>query len=281
MKSSSNAWFSARKAKSDGERVGRQAARSTTLRFLAGVGYAAKGLIYLTIGYLALRIAFGDSNGQKADNSGALQTIAQGGAGLAVLWFIAVGLGALTLWQALLALLVGVDARKRAGNAAQAVVCAVLTSAVLAFLLGPGGGQSQDGQAESLTARLMSLPFGRWTIVLVGLAVIGVGCYQVWRGATRRFTRGLVFDGAHRGTRTAVVWIGTLGIITQGLVLGAAGGFFVRAAWTFDKDQAAGLDGVLRSFSETPAGPYALVAVAVGVALYGAYCLCQARWQRD
>lgn len=281
MKGSLRAWFSARGAEPDGGSAGRQAARSPTLRFLAGAGFAAKGLIYLTIGYLALRIAFGDSNGQEADNSGALQTIAQGGVGMAVLWFVAVALGALALWQALLALIMKHDLRMRAGNAVQAVVCAVLAFTVLTFLVGPGGRRSQEGQAEEITARLMSLPFGRWVIALVGLVIIGVGCQRVWVGVTRGFARGLVFDGASRATRTAVMWIGTLGITTQGLVLGAAGVFFVRAAWTFDKDEAHGLDGVLRSFSETPAGPYALVAVAAGVALYGAFCFCQARWQRD
>ncbi|MFL1376435.1 DUF1206 domain-containing protein [Nocardiopsis protaetiae] len=280
MKGSSKARSAARRAKTDGERAGRRAARSTPLRLAAGVGYAAKGLLYLTIGYLALLIAFGESAGREADNSGALQTIAQGQAGMVLLWLIAVGLGALTVWQALLALLVKSDAGKRIGSAVQAVTCAVLASAVVTFLLGQGAPDSQDGQAQSLTAQLMSLPFGRWIMALIGLAVIGVGGYQVWRGVTRRFTRELTFDGASGATRTAVVWIGTAGVTTHGLVLGTAGVFFVQAAWAFDKDEAQGLDGVLRSFAETPAGPYALVAVAVGVVLYGAYCFCQARWQR-
>ncbi|MGW9346465.1 protein of unknown function [Nocardiopsis flavescens] len=281
MKGSSKARRSARRAKSDGERAGRRAARSRPLRFLAGLGYAAKGLIYLTIGYLALRIAFGDSGGREADNSGALQLIAQGDAGMVVLWVVAAGLGALTVWQALLALLVKSRAGKRAAAAAQALTCAVLTSTIVTFLLGQGSPRSQDGQAESLTAQLMSLPFGRWVVALVGLAVIGVGGYQVWKGVTRRFTRDLAFNGASRAVRTAVVWTGTAGITTHGLVLGTAGAFFIQAAWTFDEDEAQGLDGVLRSFSETAAGPYALVAVAAGVVLYGAFCFCQARWQRD
>ncbi|MDT0330310.1 DUF1206 domain-containing protein [Nocardiopsis lambiniae] len=281
MNASSKARRSARKAKADGERAGRQAAHSRSLRILAGIGYAARGLIYLIIGYIALRIAFGDSGGEEADNSGALQIIAQGEVGTILLWVVAVGLAALTLWQVLLALLVKGDAKKRLAGAVRAATCAALTFAIVTFLLGRGAPESQDSQAESLTAQLMSLPFGRWLIALIGLTLIGVGCYQIWKGATRRFTRDLTFDGASRTVRTAVVWIGTAGIITHGLVLGTAGVFFVQAAWTFDEDEAQGLDGTLRSFSETPVGPYALVAVAVGVVLYGVYCFCQARWQRD
>ncbi|PDP85598.1 hypothetical protein CQJ94_21560 [Glycomyces fuscus] len=243
------------------------------------MGFAAKGLIYLLVGYLALRIAFG-GGGQEADNSGAIQLIAQNTGGMLVLWAAAAGLAGLTVWQAVIAAVSLGKASTRVAAAARAITYAVLASSIAGFLLGRGSPQSQDSQSEALTAQLMALPLGRFVVGAVGLGVIAVGLYQIWKAATRRFTRELALGALPRQRRTAVVTVGVLGIATHGLVLAAVGVFFLQAAITFDKDQAKGLDGTLRAFSETPAGPWALVAVAAGVALYGAYCFCQARWQR-
>jgi len=271
---------SAEDAKDAGQKAGRQAARSRWLRTLASVGFAAKGLLYLVVGYLALRIAFGESGGQEADNSGALQLVAQNPGGTVLLWVCAAGLAGLALWQ-LITAAVGVDkATKRVSAIANAVTCAVLASTITAFLLGGGAPESQDSQSESLTAQLMSLPFGPFVVGAVGCGMIGVGAYQIWKALTRRFKRDLALGGLPEAQKRGIVVVGILGYATHGLVLGAAGVFILQAAITFDKDKAQGLDGTLRAFADTPAGPPALVAVALGVALYGAYCLCLARWSR-
>ncbi|WP_223838823.1 DUF1206 domain-containing protein [Nocardiopsis deserti] len=271
---------SAKDAHAAGRRAGRQAAHSTWLRGLAGVGFAATGLLYLIIGYLALRIAFGDSGGQEASNSGALQLVAQNTGGMLLLWVAAAGLVGLTVWQAVYAAVGLEKATKRIASAARAVVYAVLASSIAGFLLGQGSPQSQDSQSEALTAQVMALPFGRFAVGAVGCGVIAVGLHQIWKAVTRRFTQELALGALTPRRRRAVVTVGVLGIGTQGLVLAAVGVFFLQAAIAFDKDQAVGLDGALRAFSQTPAGPWALVAVALGVAVYGAYCFCQARWQR-
>jgi hypothetical protein len=243
------------------------------------VGFAAKGLIYLLVGYLALRIAFG-GGGQQADNGGAIQLIAQNTGGMLVLWVAAAGLAGLTVWQAVIAAVGLGRASARLAAVARAVTYAVLASSITGFLLGQGSPRSQDDQSQTLTAQLMALPLGRFVVGAVGCGVIAVGLYQIWKAVTRRFTRELALGTLPARRRTAVVTVGVLGIATQGLVLAAVGVFFLQAAITFDEEQAKGLDGTLRAFTQTPAGPWVLVAVAAGVALYGAYCFCQARWQR-
>ncbi|CAM5672890.1 hypothetical protein SRIMM317S_02136 [Streptomyces rimosus subsp. rimosus] len=52
------------------------------------------------------------------------------------------------------------------------------------------------------------------------------------------------------------------------------------AALTFDPHRAKGLDATLRSFTQTPAGPWLLVAVAVGLVLFGGFSFASARWRR-
>ncbi|MDX6312915.1 MAG: hypothetical protein QOF44_2379, partial [Streptomyces sp.] len=43
---------------------------------------------------------------------------------------------------------------------------------------------------------------------------------------------------------------------------------------------AKGMDATLRSFAHTPAGPWLLVAIAVGLILFGGFSFASARWRR-
>ncbi|WP_084468803.1 DUF1206 domain-containing protein [Nocardiopsis trehalosi] len=262
--------------------AGRRAARNPWLLRLARVGLAAKGLLFLIIGYLAVRIATGTGGGEQADNSGALQVIAQNTGGAIVLWAAAAGMGGLAVWQATVAVLGGrfgaQEPHRRAAAGGRAVVYAVLCGTIVHYLLGTGAPQSQDAQSETLTAQLMALPAGRFIVGAVGLGMIGVGLGQGWRGISRRFEWDLDLSGASRAARRTVRVLGVVGNVTFCVVMSAAGLFIGQAALTYDTDRAQGLDGTLRLFAETPAGPPLLFAVAVGVILYGLYCFCESRY---
>jgi hypothetical protein len=82
------------------------------------------------------------------------------------------------------------------------------------------------------------------------------------------------------GVRRAVTTVGVIGKSTRALVYAAAGGFIAYAAITFDADKAKGVDGTLRQFSHTEAGPWLLVLVAFGLIVFGVYSFCEARWRR-
>ncbi len=76
-----------------------KAADSKPLELVARAGLIAYGLVHLLIGWIALRLAWGGS-GEEADQSGALQALAQQPFGPVLLWSVAVGLVALAAWQA-------------------------------------------------------------------------------------------------------------------------------------------------------------------------------------
>ena len=61
---------------------------------------------------------------------------------------------------------------------------------------------------------------------------------------------------------------------------GAAGLFLLIAAVTAHAHQAKGIDATLRAFTKTPAGPWLLVLVALGLVIFGSYSLAEARWRR-
>ena len=65
----------------------------------ARAGFVGRGVIYLLIGFLALRIAFADGGGKQADRSGAVAEIAEKPFGMALLWLLGVALAGMALWR--------------------------------------------------------------------------------------------------------------------------------------------------------------------------------------
>ena len=70
-----------------GERI----ARSQEFEWFARAGLAARGAVYLIIGFLAVKLAFGDG-GKTTDQQGALATIAKQPLGTVMLLVVAFGL---------------------------------------------------------------------------------------------------------------------------------------------------------------------------------------------
>src|SRR5829696_6142213 len=65
---------------------------------LARVGYSAKALLYITIGYLASRAALGEG-GRVTDTQGALKTVQTASYGEAILFIVAAGLLGYGVWR--------------------------------------------------------------------------------------------------------------------------------------------------------------------------------------
>ncbi|MFE3451825.1 DUF1206 domain-containing protein [Nonomuraea sp. NPDC059194] len=100
-------------------------------------------------------------------------------------------------------------------------------------------------------------------------ALIGLVALQVAFGEGGDADKsGAIHIVAAQPFRSVVLWI-----MTAGVLIG-------QAAITYDPDRAVGIDGALKSLADTPAGPWLLVAVAVGLVLFAVYCLAEARWHR-
>lgn len=54
----------------------------------------------------------------------------------------------------------------------------------------------------------------------------------------------------------------------------------MHAALSYDPAKAKGVDDTLRTFAQTPAGPWLLVLVAVGLVLFGLFSWAMACWRR-
>lgn len=259
----------------------RAAKNSTAVRVLARAGFAASGLVHILIGIIAISIAFG-STSEHADQSGALGELAQAPGGMFLLWAAAISLAALGIWHLLSALL---DRSAAAGrdravhivkNASKGVVYIVLAFTAGVFASGSSASSSQS--TTSLTADLMSAPAWIVAIVAIGLVMLGVAGYLVFKGATKRFERDLNIPSGTVGTVVRV--LGTVGYIARGIALAAVGILFLVAAATHDPQQSSGLDGALKSLVDLPFGVALLTVVGAGWIAYGVYAFFRARFAR-
>lgn len=262
----------------------RRAARSRGLKILGRTGLAARGLMYVLVGWIALQIAFGHS-GHQANNRGAVQAVAGTPVGDILIWLLAIGLIGLALWR--LTQVVygapGPDGRKastRLINAIKVVVYGFLGYNTLRFALGGSAPKSNNKQSVDLTATLLRHSGGQILVVIVGLVLIGVGIYMIVSAWKRTFMKELDFGSARPAVRRTVERLGMIGGIVRGIVFGAIGVFILIAGVRAKPHQAKGLDSTLRTFAHTPAGPWLLVLVAIGLIIFGVYSWCEARWRR-
>jgi hypothetical protein len=95
-------------------------------------------------------------------------------------------------------------------------------------------------------------------------------------------SQGRYLDLSHvsANTRRLVEVTGVAGTAARGAVFALAGILVVQAAWDYEPNKAAGLDGALRSLRDTPVGPWLLGAVAIGLVAFGLYGIAEARWRR-
>ncbi|WP_327045929.1 DUF1206 domain-containing protein [Microbispora sp. NBC_01189] len=137
---------------------------------------------------------------------------------------------------------------------------------------------SSDSQSEDVTKALFDLPGGQFLVGLLALGVIALGAYWIYEGWTGKFMRDMqVTEPRARGV---VVRLGKAGYIARGVIALSAGALIGQAALTYDPDRAAGIDDALKALADTPAGPWLLAVVAIGLVLFAAYCFAEARWHR-
>ena len=251
--------------------------RSRAYHALVAIGLVSYGILHLTLAGIVLQLVFGKR--ANASPEGALNQLGQEPLGGGLLWIMAIGLLTLTLWQGLEAVIgreqpdQGARLRRRLRSAGRAVVYLVLglLAVGIATRAASGSGQGE----ETITAKLMSVPFGQVLVALVGAAVIGVGIGQIVRGVKQKFIEDL-----DRGAPPAVRRLGTVGYSVKGVALCIIGGLFIWAAITYDPKKAGGMDDALSTIREQPFGSVLLVIMAAGIACFGVYCFFWARMAR-
>ncbi|WP_374117243.1 DUF1206 domain-containing protein [Streptomyces sp. RKAG293] len=261
----------------------RRSVEKDTLTTAGRAGFVARGIVYVLIGVLAVRIAFGHGGGEQADRQGALHQIAAQPFGTVMLWALVVGFACMAIWRAARALLARGPHRKvgsRLLDGGRAVFYASVCWGIATYAAGSGESSGGNAQSQDWTASALKMAGGRILVGLAGLALIGVGTVLAVRAAQRRFLKQLNTGVMSRRTREVVTGLGVAGGVARGTVFATAGIFVLVAAVRFDPHQAKGMDATLRSFTDTPAGPWLLALIAVGLILFGVFSFASARWRR-
>jgi hypothetical protein len=270
--------------KEQGERLEKSAGPGITL--LARFGYAAKGIVYITIGVLAAYAAF-TTGGRTTDTRGALEEILSQPYGKYLLGAIAIGLAGYALWRFVQAVKdtenKGSGAKGiavRIGYAVIGVIYAGLAFSALQLVLGSGGESKGDSTSKEWTATLLSQPFGQWLVGAVGLGFVAAAVSHFYKAYTAKFREKLMTSQMSEKAQNFALRTGQFGLAARGVVFGLIGAFLIQAALHSNAGEARGLGGALTALGQQTYGQLLLGVVALGLVAYGFYMLVLARYRR-
>ena len=259
-----------------------QIAQNSVFERFARAGYVVSGLVHLTIGYLAIRIALG-SGGGSADQSGALAALAGKPGGVVALWVAVVALLLMALWR-LVETALGRSTDPKSQGAPSEVLDRVKAFALAVvyfafaystFGFARGAGKSTGEQNSGMSARLMQTGTGTIALIAAGVIIVAVGGYHVYKGASRNF-----LDDLKGRSSDLVRRLGIVGYIAKGLVIAGAGILVIVAASRSEPNNATGLDGALKTLGAQPYGAALLILAGLGIITYGLYSFAMARYTK-
>jgi hypothetical protein len=258
-----------------------EASNHPALDVLARAGFAVMALLHVIIGAIAVAVAFGQPG--EAEPTGAIEQLAANPWGPAVMWACVLACIGLGLWQASEATLRArrLPRKERVSKLISSGFLAVAYTSVgfsfAGFAVGMRGDSSES--TRDFSASLMATSWGRWGLVALGLTIIGIGIYFVFKGVRRGFKEELFhFDGTRRGR--LIDTLGVTGHVSKGAALGLTGLLFVIAAAKHTPEESTGLDGGLKALRDHPFGPYLLVVIGAGFIAYGIFALIRSRFGR-
>jgi hypothetical protein len=255
---------------------------------LARVGWVAKGVVYVLIGMLAFVIVFDSGPAtettepdQEASLGGAISKIAETSGGAFLLVVIAIGLVIYSTWRIVSALLPADNDLEswlnRAGYLVSAATYLVVAWTALSLARAPGNSQeSEDSKVESFTADLLGKSYGQTLVFVVGAILIVIAAAFLRKAITANFASQMAARGVGPVSHRALVRMGRVGWLGRSAMMGLVGFFLCRAAVLFDSDEAQGLDGSLRHAATSGVGTALVLVVAVGLVVYGAFCVISA-----
>lgn len=270
----------------------RTAVRNTTfgpemLGGLARSGHATRGLVYVFLGVLAMASALSET--RPPSLAGAFSIIDHLPGGWLLLLAIALGLCALGAWRLIQALLdlngCGWHAKgllRRAGSLIETILYAGLGLLAVTISLSRNTEVSNKIREEATfavvwTARILDWPLGHWIIGAAGLGAIAMGCGQLMKA------RRTAFDDIEAGERAMIVirLVGRIGFAAKGTIFATTGVLFLTAAWQVETSAVGGMRAALSALGRVPLGDAVLLAVSVGLTLYGIFSLIKAWRQKS
>ena len=247
---------------------------SEKFRWLVRLGYAARGVVYLVLGYLALTTA----NAARDGGDAVFDLLRDVPMGTVLLWLMAVGLLAYALFKIISAVgdvqHRGSDAKgllKRAGDGASGVAHTILAFAAWQYATGASrGGSSGSEGSQQVAGSVLEMPLGEFVIGIVGGGFLVGALMQAKSAVTATF-----MHHVGGGAPAVVEPIGRLGHAARAGVFAIIGWSLVQSAWLDSEAQVMGLGDALMSLRDNGA---LYTVVAIGLLLFGLFSLVVARY---
>ena len=240
------------------------------LTLLTRLGFAARGLLYITIAFLVIAAE------RAADPAAALAYLGHG-FGRLLLIVMAAGFAAYGLWRTtdgLLNLEQHTHDRRgigqRIGAVGSGLVHLLLASQAVRLAVHTGKVDPLTG-AQGGAATALSLPGGALMLLAAGLVLLGAGAAQLGTAATCRFCDDLDTSVAERGW---VRWTGRIGYAARGVVFIISGFFLVSAGWETRASEAGGVEEALAWLDS----PWDTI-VGTGLLMFGLFSFIEARFR--
>ena len=229
---------------------------------LTRVGFLARGILYITIAVLAVR------TGRSEGMTGALEYLSRGAGGW-LLGMMAAGMVAYGLWR-LADAAFGIEHpeqegkayAKRAAAGVIGVIYLYLAYVAVKLLSSDGGGSSGQGS---------SLPDSKLFLGVAAIVMLVAGGSQLVTAAKASFLKKLNAP-AHADW---IKWLGSLGYAARGVIFLTVGYLLGRAALKGRSADVGGTEQALDVFSGN-----ALLAIAIGLGLFGVFSIVEARYRR-
>ncbi len=256
---------------------------------LARAGFAARGVLYLVVGLLAIQFAVGDESSSNVNQTGAIEAVIEQPGGKFLVILIIAGVVALFAFRGIQAALgdpiEGEEATDRLRFAGKAAIYAVMVVSFTKVLVDnwssaaeTGRGQGDRSQKEA-TSFLFDLPAGRLIVGAVGLGFIAFAGHQfVTKAVKASFMKRLAPPPT---ASDAVETVGRIGYAARSVIFATIGVFLIVAAVQYQADESKGLSGSLRQMAQYGWGDFILWAIAIGLFLFGVFCLAESRYRRS
>lgn len=253
---------------------------------IARYGYLAKGMIYCILGLLVTLAALGVAEGRVTGTDGVIKMVGESVAGRTLLTLLFLGLAAHVFWRFYQAIAdpseKGFGPKglvQRFGYVVSALAYLSLASVALGGLTTLWQ-SSSDSSTQSKAASVIATPGGSVALGLLGLVVIGVGVYQVWRAWSQPFKDKWNSENISSGVMTVLAGSASLGIASRAVLFIMIGWQLARAGWFSDSSEVLNVASALWQISTETLGGWLLGLMGIGLFLYGTYCLTNARLRR-
>src|SRR5688572_7921827 len=217
-------------------------------------GFAAKGLLYIAVGALATRAAFGVDSPEGS--AGVADRLRDNPIGFILMLAIAVGLLGYAVWRIVRAATNSENDSvwSRLNSLGTAAVHLFILAGVVKVLMGWQSSGPEDQTTEDWTARALGAPYGRWLVIGAGVALVLRGLWQAYKAVINKLDDELDFASMERPARRYVPWIARFGMLARGVVFVVGGLSLASAGWQMDADNADGVAGIFRGIGDAPFG---------------------------